>query len=216
MSGKIKYLLFDAANTLIHKPVLWQKILDVLKAHGYEISIEKLMYNHKFLSEIIHFPDRTNSGFYMHFNRELLYSLGINPDDGLLNEMFEKCSYLEWQPFEDCSVLSNYKLPKAILSNFKSNLSEIIQTTTNVTFDLIINSETEKIRKPSPDFFMLAIKKLAVKPSEILYIGDSIKLDYEPSVYTGMNALVIDRINFYPKQSFIINSFNEINRYLAQ
>jgi FMN phosphatase YigB (HAD superfamily) len=50
-----------------------------------------------------------------------------------------------------------------------------------------------------------------MKPEEILYVGDSIKLDMEPASATGMNAVLIDRLNAFPGYRGIrINSFAEL------
>ncbi|MES2837189.1 MAG: HAD-IA family hydrolase [Bacteroidota bacterium] len=215
MAAKIKHLLFDAANTLIHKPQLWIKIQEVLKESGYNITDEKLMYNHKLISELINFPDRTNKDFYHHFNSELLLSLGINPNDKMLNLLFEKCSYLPWESFADCGELKSIDLPKSILSNFNSTLSNTISEKVNLQFNTIINSEIEGVRKPNIEFYNLAVSKLNCAANEILYIGDSLNLDYCPAKEVGMNSLVIDRINFFPKHDFIINSFSEIKTHLA-
>src|SRR3954471_5882027 len=94
-----KYILFDAANTLIHKPAVWEKMPAVLERHGITIAIDKLKYNHKLLSEIIDFPDRTSCEFYTEFNRQLLLSLGIIPTPALLDELFSACKGLPWEKF---------------------------------------------------------------------------------------------------------------------
>lgn len=210
MPAKIKHILFDAANTLIHKPQLWQKIQEVLTEFDYIITDEKLMYNHKLISELINFPDRTNKDFYYHFNSELLLSLGVKPNEKILNLLFEKCSYLPWESFNDCSELKSISLPKSILSNFNSTLANTVEEKIDVKFNTIINSEIEGIRKPNIEFYKLAISKLNCNANDILYIGDSLKLDYSPAKEVGMNCLIIDRINFYPKLNYIINNFSEI------
>jgi putative hydrolase of the HAD superfamily len=210
----IRYLLFDAANTLMHKPSLWGSISSVLTSHGYIVEQDKLMYNHKLLSESIIFPDRTNSDFYSSFNAELLMSLGILPTPQLLKDLFEKCSYLPWEIFEDVQALHSIDLPMAILSNFHTSLDDIIGKATDVKFKEIISSEREGVRKPDIEFYKIAIQKLGVNAGEILYIGDSLKLDYEPATKTGMQALIIDRINFYPDLPYIIKSFGSIQSHI--
>jgi putative hydrolase of the HAD superfamily len=210
----INYLLFDAANTLIHKPMLWDSILDVLLKEGFVIDKKKLIYNHKLLSETINFPDRTNEDFYLEFNRELLQSLGIIGTPELLSLLFEKCSYLPWEKFDDTMILNTLELPMAILSNFNVSLSKLIAEKVDVKFNEIISSEKEGIRKPNIDFYKLAIDKLGIKASEILYIGDSLKLDYMPARSAGMHALIIDRVNFYPTLKYVIHDFSSIKHHI--
>ena len=60
----IKYILFDAANTLIHKPSLWANYLNVLHGFGFDVTASELKSKHKLISELISFPDVTSQKFY--------------------------------------------------------------------------------------------------------------------------------------------------------
>jgi len=122
----MKYLLFDAANTLIYKPNLWERILKVLQDNGYKISETELKLRHKLFSEIINFPDTTSRDFYEEFNSELLMALGIIPDENLLKELFEACSYLPWQAFDDCE-----EIKKLDIKNLTETDKTIINTIIN-------------------------------------------------------------------------------------
>ncbi|MDI1235283.1 MAG: HAD family hydrolase [bacterium] len=203
-------LLFDAANTLIHKPDLFNKVANVLNKNKLQFDFENLKKNHKFISEIVHFPDKTSKDFYRLFNTEWLYSIGIIPNNKLLDEIFEVCSYLPWEPFPDTVNLHKLKIKKAIISNFHGELNKIIDKYFPALFDVIIVSEIEKIRKPNLEFYKRAMEKLECNPEEIIYIGDSIKLDIEPALKLGMKAWLIDRDNIYPNFYRNIKSFDEI------
>jgi FMN phosphatase YigB (HAD superfamily) len=206
-------LLFDAANTLIHKPDLWDAMLSVLKTNGIEVNKLELKKKHKVLSEIIHFPDRTSSEFYKNFNREVLISLGIVPNDQLLDAIFKSCSYLPWTAFEDTKVLKNLEPRKAILSNFNSSLvSHIESLFGNDVFNSIIGSEIEGIGKPDVQFYKRAIEILNVEPSKILYVGDSLKLDVIPAQSIGIDAWLIDRDDNFPYFNKKMSSLEELNQ----
>ena len=129
-------LLFDAANTLIFKPNVYQKIIKVLNSFNYNVKIEKLLFHHKLISECSNFPDKTSRGFYNTFNSELLFSLGIIPDNRILEKLFLECSYQPWDKYEDTKILSELNYPKFILSNFNNSLDKIINTN---DFKLIFN-----------------------------------------------------------------------------
>ncbi|MCD6068723.1 MAG: hypothetical protein K0S33_3549 [Bacteroidetes bacterium] len=206
----IKALLFDAANTLIYKPDLLDRIDTVLKKHGYEVNKELLRSRHKLVSEIIHFPDRTDSSFYEHFNSELLLSLGILPDKHLLDDVFSACTYLPWHLFEDCKELNALALPKYVLSNFNTGLDELMNRLMPGCFEGYIVSEKEGCRKPDTRFYELAIQKLGVKPGEIAYVGDSLKLDIIPARKCGMNAILIDRFGDFSNFEHRMNSFGQM------
>ncbi|NGM63430.1 HAD-IA family hydrolase [Sphingobacterium sp. SGG-5] len=211
----MRILLFDAANTLIHKPTLWDRIQEVLTAHDYEVDRQELKKRHKLLSEVINFPDRTSKDFYRDFNTELLLSLGILPTEELLEDLFSNCTYQPWQAFDDCQYLFELNIRKAILSNFNSSLSDLIGALIGQdVFDEIIISETEKVRKPSLEFYQIAIDRLDVDPSEVLYIGDSLKLDFIPAKTLGMNTLLIDRDGIYRYPAHKISSFKELKNHI--
>lgn len=194
---KVEYILLDAANTLIHKPTLWIAIKSVLATYGHNITDYKLKLNHKLLSEVINFPDRTSKDFYNYFNNELLLSLGILPSKNILDDIFKSCNYLPWECFNDTAWINNCKLPVGVLSNFNNNLPEILSNSFSKKFSDIIVSEKVEIRKPAIAFYQYALDIIGVPANKILYIGDSIKLDILPAKALGFNAYLIDRLNIY-------------------
>jgi len=207
----IEYVLFDAANTLINKPVLWERYSKVLQNHGITIQEEELKYKHKILSEVIAFPDVTSKEFYNQFNAEILRSLGIVPTNSLLEAIFEACKYLPWEAFEDTKFIEKLQCPIGVVSNFSMNLRELLaKLFPNLTFNLIFISEEEGVAKPSLEFYQKAAKKISCEPSKILYIGDSLKLDIEPALQMSWNVKLIDRENVYPNSDYAIRSLQQL------
>lgn len=206
-----RFLLFDAANTLIHKPALWERMDDALKLHGITVDIPTLQKHHKLVSELLFFPDRTNAEFYKTFNSELLYSMGIIPTQQLTDAIFKACTYLDWAPFPDTAALSEISLPKGILSNFNNTLSGKISEMFPGVFSTVITSEELECAKPSVEFYSKAIKSIGVPPENIIYVGDSIKLDMEPAVKKGMTAYLIDRMDCFPNYPNRINSLTQLS-----
>lgn len=206
----MKYLLLDVAGTLLHKPALFIKIQEVLTSRGHIVALSKIKYNHKLLSETIKFPDRTSKEFYIDFNAELLYTLGIVPTEGLLDELFNACSYLPWEKFDDTEYLREVNIPIGILSNFNSSLKDQLGQLFGAVFSDIFVSEELGVVKPAVEFYQRAIDKIGVDANDILYIGDSFKLDLEPATQLGIKSYVIDRDNFYPNSPNIITSLFDI------
>lgn len=214
--AEIRYLLFDAANTLIHKPSLWERIESACSKHDLFIDDEMLRRNHKMLSELIAFPDRTDSSFYNQFNRELLYSCGIMPSDELLADIFESCSYLPWEPFTDTTVLAELKMKKGIISNFNIKLESHFPEDFARHFSHIITSEQMGCAKPDLLFYQKALEIIGEEPEHILYIGDSIKLDMEPAKTLGIQAILIDRGGYFMHYPQRISSLQEIKNAVVQ
>ena len=210
----MKYILFDVAGTLLYKPSFYVKISEVLMQFGYSVEEKTIKNNHKILSESIFFPDRTSEEFYANFNKEFLYSLGIIPTEELLKAIFQACSYLPWEKFDDAEFLNEIKLPVGIISNFNSTLKEKLKSFFNIDFADIFVSEELGIAKPSLDFYKRALEKIGVDPSEIIYVGDSVKLDLEPAQKLGINAYVIDRENYFQVQKNRISSLYDLKTIL--
>jgi len=210
----MKYILFDVAGTLLYKPSFYQKMGEVLQQFGYEVDEKTIKYHHKILSESIFFPDRTNADFYSHFNREFLYSLGIIPNDEMLEAIFKACSYLPWEPFADTVFLNEIDIPMGIISNFNSTLKEKLKSFFDVTFTDIFVSEELGVAKPSLEFYGKAMDKIGIDPKDIIYVGDSVKLDLEPALAIGMNAFLIDRENYFPQQKQRISALTDLKKWL--
>lgn len=208
----IKYILFDAANTLIHKPSLWMNFINVLDDYGYEVLENELKQKHKLLSEFIKFPDVTSETFYNTFNKELLNALGIIDSPKLLKSIFDTCKYLPWEVFEDVKCLNQYsQFNLGVLSNFNSSLRTLVKDKIpTVNFKHIIISEEEKVAKPSLEFYEKAVQKIGLKPQDVLYVGDSLKLDVIPALEVGFNVRLIDREQTYPSSKYSVNSLNNI------
>jgi putative hydrolase of the HAD superfamily len=213
----ISYLLFDAANTLIHKPLLWERLDGVLRTAGYEVPPALLRRNHKLLSEWQHFPDRTSGEFYRRFNGDLLYSLGISPTDDLLDAVFKACTYLPWEPFADTAVLRTLPYPIGIVSNFNNGLTELAHRLFGAdVFRHIVISEVEGVAKPEARFYEAALRTVGVAPEEILYIGDSIRLDMEPAARLGLQTALIDRDGTYPVFPRRLDSLADLPALIAR
>ncbi len=210
----IQYIFFDVAGTLLGKPTLYSNIQKSISEFGFEVALEEIKSKHKLLSEVIHFPDRTDEDFYKKFNSELLYLLGIVPNENILNTIFKNCTYLPWQAFDDAEIVSKLPLPIGVISNFNSTLKEKLESFFGPVFQDVFVSEELGVAKPNIEFYKKAMDKIPFEANQILYIGDSIKLDLKPATELGWNALIIDRDNFYPNLNNKISNLAEITKFL--
>ena len=211
----IDYVFFDVSGTLLTKPALFPNIQSALADSGHKIGLDEIKFKHKLLSEFIKFPDRTDLDFYKIFNSELLYALGILPTEKLLADIFANCTYLSWEKYEDTDVLAELDIPIGIISNFNTTLKDKLNSFFGPIFTDILVSEELGVAKPEVEFYKMACQKSKVNPQNILYIGDSIKLDLEPAHKVGMKSLLIDRDRFYKGSGRCIKSLHEIKDYLG-
>ncbi len=193
-----KYLFFDVANTLLHKPLLIPRICETLEQFAIKVDPALVKERHKLVSEIIPFPAKTSQEFYRTFNAEVLLALGIIPTGELLDAIFKNCTYLEWARFDDTGILDAIPVPLGIISNWDRTISEKLSSFFTVAFCSITASAEKGCAKPDPALYQHVLDSLDCRPDEILYVGDSIKLDIIPATALGINAILIDRDNMYP------------------
>ncbi|HAP69505.1 MAG TPA: hypothetical protein DCR04_07230 [Flavobacteriales bacterium] len=211
----IKTVLFDAANTLIHKPESWDIWLSLLSSNGFEIDEKELKKVHKIVSETIRFPDRPDKEFYNLFNSKVLFGLGILPSDKLVSELYQAIKKCEWRAFDDVSDLLKVEGVFSVASNFNSSLRETLSQLLPISFNQVVVSEEIGCRKPTRDFYEQVVSRLGVKPSEVLYVGDSLELDVWPALKVGMNAFLIDRDGCYPRYENRLDSFSSLNQVIG-
>ena len=211
----IQYIFFDVAGTLLGKPTLYSIIQNTLRDFGHEVGLDEIKNKHKLLSEVIHFPDRTDETFYRKFNSELLYLLGIIPEEIVIDSIFKNCTYLPWEAFDDTKMLKELNLPIGVISNFNTSLKDKLTQFFGPVFQDVLVSEEMGVAKPNIEFYQKALEKIPFDAHEVLYVGDSIKLDLEPASKLGFKVLIIDRDNFYPNSKNKISSLTEITQFIS-
>ena len=58
-------------------------------------------------------------------------------------------------------------------------------------FDVVIESSKEGIRKPDPQFYLLACEKLAIEPAEAVFLDD-LGINLKPARALGMTTIKVE------------------------
>lgn len=83
-------------------------------------------------------------------------------------------------------VISNFAIPEGVYSLLKTNnLMELFNV-------VIVSGEVNK-RKPSPEIFLRALKKIRVNAEEAVFVGDTADADIAGAHASGMRAVYIKR-----------------------
>jgi FMN phosphatase YigB (HAD superfamily) len=211
----VRAIFFDVAHTLLDKPTVIHALHAVMARHGIVVPLPQLRMRHRLMMEAIVFPDRTSRGFYAEFNAALLRSVGAVPSDSLLGEMFDSCSYQPWVPYDDVPAIASLRMPRGILSNWDTTLREKLRGLVDVEFDWILGSAEQLTRKPDASFFRLMLEATGLEPSQVAYVGDSMRLDIEPAWRMGFHAILLDRDDVFPHSTVArIASLNELGQML--
>ena len=104
----------------------------------------------------------------------------------------EKVRVLEPYPGvrETLSELKRRGLPLAIVTDAHNGnaLARLRRVGLDSFFDHVISYDMTGAKKPAPDAFLLALRKLGTRPSETLLVGDSIRRDIAPAQALGMKT----------------------------
>jgi putative hydrolase of the HAD superfamily len=115
------------------------------------------------------------------------------------NEIFSRCCTI--YEAEKVRVLSPYPgvretlgelkrrgFPLAVLTDAHNGnaLARLRKVDLVEYFDYVISFDMTGAKKPAPDAFLLALKKLQTKPAETLLVGDSLRRDIAPAQALGM------------------------------
>jgi putative hydrolase of the HAD superfamily len=83
-------------------------------------------------------------------------------------------------------LVSNFAIPETIYSLLKTN------DLTSLLDPIVISGEVNK-RKPSPEIFQIALKKLDISPENAVFVGDTADADVAGAHAVGMKAVYIKR-----------------------
>lgn len=209
----IKAVLFDLGNTLVysHPEVTFQRIL---AQHGVarplgEVTDALIRGNAEF--NIEKHADLSAHEFYVRWNIVHLKHLGVKGAKarrlaGVIDSQWWK--YAELYVFPDVKeTLLKLKKMGLKLGIITGGLEEDIKmilpkTEFSELFDVKVTLNTTGKHKPDLRPFQYALRKLRLKPSEAIFIGDDIQKDYEGAKKAGMIPVLIRRKESSTQKSF--------------
>jgi putative hydrolase of the HAD superfamily len=109
------------------------------------------------------------------------------------NELLGK-PFLE--TIEVLEYLKNKKIKIGLISNTTPSITRVLEKfDLNKYFDATMFSYDEGLLKTDPEMFMKLLKKLKVKPDDVIMIGDSLPTDIIGSRNAGIKSILLDRMN---------------------
>jgi len=110
-------------------------------------------------------------------------------------------------------IISNFVIPECIDKLLKTHgLAELLDT-------VVVSAAVNK-RKPSPEIFLNALKKLGVSADETVFVGDTLDADIDGAKSVGIKAIYIQRrienANGHVKPDTTIKSLGELLSILKE
>ncbi|AAK42086.1 HAD family hydrolase [Saccharolobus solfataricus] len=200
-------IFLDFGNTLVgFKPAFYEKLQIILKEHGYDVEIRKVFRAYVKAMAINNYAQPTDI-------KEFLYNLSIPPDEKLINSIMssdirdgEAFVYDEVIEFLETIRSANLKL--ILVSNSSPRTKKLLEELGLVKyFDNLVLSHEIGIVKPNPKIFAIAISKGGYPA---LHIGDIYEIDYIGARRSYLDAVLLDRYDFYPEIKEKVRDLREI------
>ena len=228
-----KAVFFDLNKTLIdYYPSREQMEQKELTKMGHQLSIDAINQafikaDEYFYNECARKPliERTkeekNEVYYTH-QHLVQQHCGLTPTRQSVMRIImcyqEQCT--SQKVFDDAKetlqILRQKGLTTGLLSNSDDDISPLLQETgLDELLDIVITSAKYGVTKPDAAIFTMALREANLKPEEMLYIGDQIEIDMAGAQKAGVDALLIDRLDFYKETPYHrINDMRQVLDYL--
>jgi putative hydrolase of the HAD superfamily len=221
---RLKAVFFDLGGTLIKtadvpeifRRILWaygvkadpSLILEAQKANEKELDIE---------SGVI----ESGMAFWNSWNLAIIKRLGVERDARFLAEKITELWWdyadLQFHPdvVDTLTQLRAKRVKTGIVTNsLKEDYERALQRLGATShFDVAVGVDSCSSAKPDRKIFLHAIERLQLKPSDVLFVGDSVEKDYEGAKRAGLKPLLIDRERKAPEDVKSIKSLAEVLSY---
>jgi putative hydrolase of the HAD superfamily len=207
----LKAVLFDLGLTLIQTASFPEIYRRILARFGVIASLDDIVRAQNATEsefDVADYDENRRKEFWINYNASLLEKLGVKEKRVFLaaqiDELWWECSHLQVYPDVEptLSQLRAKGLKLGLVSNgFKQDLKHVLgELGLKKWFDAVVCIDSCNCAKPAKEIFLYALNKLGVKPSEALFIGDSVVHDYEGAMNAGIKCYIIDREGKIPSQ----------------
>jgi putative hydrolase of the HAD superfamily len=199
-------VLFDVLGTLVRLEPPWPLLRNVLRSrHGIEVSEEEA--REAMRAEIAYYLEHHTEGR----DPESLAELRARCAEVLASALPEAAARLSsaqviealleslrFVPFPDAaSVLGTLRLSgirTAVVSNWDCSLGGQLATLgLGGLLDAVVTSAEAGVRKPDPEIFRAALRRLQCPPERALFVGDSLEVDIAGGRAAGIRSVLLDR-----------------------
>ena len=206
---KVETLFLDAGGVLVYPN--WQRISDTLTRHGVSISAAALSRaehpakKHLDTETSVNATNDQSRG-WLYFNLVLEHA-GITPDERTRKALDELALYhAEWSlwesvPDEVAPALERLRalgLKLAVLSNSNGTVRNLLMRLHLARhFACVLDSHEERVEKPDPKFFEIALARAGARKETTLHVGDLYNVDVVGARAAGLQAWLLDAAGLY-------------------
>jgi putative hydrolase of the HAD superfamily len=211
----IEAIFFDVGETLLRPhPSFAELFATVCDENGHPVTVEQVAAIRERLAPHLvdlaedtgvdnpTFDDEGSRTFWTYLYRRFVDELGLR-DGGLVDALYARFSdSSSYMLFDDVvptldAIAGSYRL--GLISNFERWLEErLVELDIGPRFEVVVISALERVEKPDPAIYELALRRMGLPAASCVHVGDSISLDVEPATSVGMRPVLLDRADRYP------------------
>ena len=212
----IKAVFFDFYNTLAY---FWPPVQEIQAAACREVGLfvepEGILKGYAVADELFSREnhrrplymrsEEERNRFFTHYEQLILQGAGLDVSPGLAESVWRVGASVpkSFALFPDAtSTLAKLKemgLATGVLSNLNEDLSPLVAELGVAGYlDVLVTSKEVGAEKPDPRMFQAALKRADVQPGEAVHVGDQYHSDVGGARAVGINAVLLDRGDWYP------------------
>jgi putative hydrolase of the HAD superfamily len=231
----IKAVFFDLYQTLVHyQPSQEELESDALKNLGIDVvaaalrrpilAANEYIYNQMAKKPLSQRSREEVMALYSEYQRIVLKEVGIPVDEKIVLRLLGMMQQAKMDLilFDDVipalDDLKKLGLKIGLISNIEQNMTAVLDKLgLSAKLDSVVTSQDAGFTKPNPGIFQYALQKFGVQPADTVYVGDQYQVDVLGAKGAGMQAILIDRDNYYREKldCVKIKSLKDIQQHLV-
>jgi HAD superfamily hydrolase (TIGR01549 family) len=226
---RIETLFLDAGGVLVNPN--WTRVATHLAAHGVTVDVARLQAADAPARFELDTPDNlraSSDGRTRWVFMELVLShAGVELSDAAraalreIREYHDRQNLWESVPDEVPEALRRLRalgLRLAVVSNANGTVRALFdRVSLRPLVDLVLDSWEEKVEKPDPRFFELALSRLGARAATTVHVGDLYEADVVGARNAGIEPVLLDRAGLYPDADCRrVRSLLELTDWLAE
>jgi len=221
---QIEAVLFDLGDTLIRTADIPDIYRRISENYGVKLSTDDIREAHRGVeaSDAVEGMIASGQEYWVKWNSDVLKRAGIQEKRDFLakkiDELWWEYADLEVYPdvIDTLTKLRARGVKTGMITNgLKRDYEQILKKLKLTSFfDIVVGIDTLNKAKPGKEIFLHAVNMLNVRPEQAIFIGDSVKYDYEGAKQAGLKPLLIDREGKVPEGIDAVRSLVEVLQYI--
>jgi len=223
MFENLRFVFFDVGSTLLFADR--ERMLEPLYARGIRPSEQELMATESRVKNefdaVMEHGGKSDQGFWDMFYARLFGELDLHDEDMRRKLIANTRTSMNWNRMRpgtrEALKRIGAKYRTAVISNADGRIAELLAGCGIADcFHTITDSGVVGHEKPHPVIFETALRSMAAKAEESLYVGDVYSVDFVGATRAGMRAVLFDVCGAYREKGLPrVESLDELIGMIA-